>query len=170
MSFFYKQYYSELLDQLLWCMEDDFSMRCWFSGENKQISRSENRTRLQMFVNFLYHCIKSNILCIDHNEEELNQFLKINNIEEFFNYLSYGLLDENSKLNIYFWDIVQVHASEKLDKIAKKCNLQAYDDFDLSYPHCQQFREEIEKAFVDSGFPLDWENPIFKVADNAFES
>lgn len=169
MNFFDEKYYSELLDQLLWCLEDDYSMRFWFSGENEQISKSENRNRLQMVVNFLYRCIKSDILCIDHSTEELNQFLNIKNIEDFFNYLSYGSLDENSKLNIYFWDIVQVYASEKLEKIAAKCHLSAYDDFNLSHPNCQQFREEIEKAFSKSGFPLDWENPIFKVADNVFE-
>ena len=151
-------------------MEDDFSMSGWFAGENEKISKSENRIRLQMFVNFIYSCLKSDILQLDCKLEEIKRVIGFNNLEEWMNNLVQGDLNkDNFETYVNIWMVILSYGTKKLEKIAAKCHLSAYDDFNLSHPNCQQFREEIEKAFSESGFPLDWENPIFKVADNVFE-
>lgn len=159
-------YYESLMEQLLQCTKDEFSFTFFYDPTN-QLNPIEKKYCLQMFVEFIYRCLKCRLLKLDFNEFDLLQ-LGIKDIEHLTNLLALQLRENKGedllKLELYLWDGFQAYGTELLRNIAKDCDLVAYeDDVDFSTEKGRKFRDKIERIWADNGLSWDLEHPLFPI-------
>ena len=165
-NFDIKNYYQSLMEQLLQCTEDDFGL-LYFYNFYPDSSEEENKVYLYVFSEFIYRCLKCNLLKTvqdikEYNNGEIknlnylvNLLLKFPFNKKFINY---------TDTEVYIWYALQVCATELLDNIAKDCDLVAYeDDVDFSTEKGRKFKDKIEKVWADHGLPWDLTQPLFPV-------
>lgn len=164
------KYYESLLEQLLQCTADDFALQFFFNVNTKN-SIEQNKHELQMCVEFIYRCLKCNLLKLNigYKEYSIDGVVvgRFNTLEDFISRVAKKSLSPFNKfddIDLCLWMGEEMHATNLLDKIAEDCHLVAYEDeVKFSDPRGQKFREEIERIFTENGLPWDLENPLFPV-------
>lgn len=154
--------YSCLLDRLLECTADDWSLDYFYSIWD------EDRDELQIAVEFIYRCVKCGLLeLMGFHDGPLAQLPYFSSLEDLAIKMAKRAVkrSEFNEIDDFVWTSIYVEASDQTCKIAKDCQLVAYEDcVEFSDPRGQKFKEEVEKVFTENGLAWDWDKPLFPIS------